>query len=60
MGCPVVIDQLPDTLRWLLELTGITSIDFTLFTAADTFSGLFTTICNILESGTGTNDNDYT
>ena len=48
-GCSVVTDQVPSTLGWIQYLITVTSLDFTFFTIANAFAGLFSTICAILK-----------
>ena len=57
--CSVITDRLPATLGWMQQLITQTSLDFTLFTAADTFARLFSNACTILLHITDDdNDND--
>ena len=51
-SCLVVTDQIPATLGWIQQLITETSLDFTFFTAANAFAGLFGTIFAILEPAT--------
>ena len=57
VGCSVVTIQLPSNLVWIQQLIAKTSLNFTLFTAANAFAGLFSTVQAILEPGTA-DDND--
>ena len=50
--CSVITDQLPANLRWIQQLIIQTSLDFTIFTAADAFARLFSNACTILQHTT--------
>ena len=57
-GCPAITDQPLATYGWIQQLIAETSLDFTIFTAANAFARLFGIVCTLLEANRELADDD--